>query len=303
MKATTVYGREALATGNYNVVVMTEGIPLGLDMVEFGGNFHTLAHTSNPNAQTYMFESWHWVTPNPTDDLDPIRYFNENTRAEYRIDTDSYDQIDLLRRHKALWEEKVDAINAAYPQHPDMQIIPTGQVLLRVNEAIIAGDVPGITNIEQLFSDNIHMNDVGNYLVALTHFAIIYNRSPIGLVHQLQSEWGVNFTAPTLEQATVFQRLVWEVVNGTPPAPHSILLVINPNHAGTLNCTPNPVPHGENATCTVNANRGFRFTGFSDDYSGTTCVLTNVTSPRRVTANFSPVPVANDTLPFLDGFE
>jgi hypothetical protein len=58
---------------------------------------------------------------------------------------------------------------------------------------------------------------------------------------------------------------------------------------GTVICTPNPVPDGQNATCQPTPNPGFRFVAFSGDCTGTTCVLTNVTSARNVIAAFAPV--------------
>ncbi|RMW93123.1 IPTL-CTERM sorting domain-containing protein, partial [Allofranklinella schreckenbergeri] len=68
---------------------------------------------------------------------------------------------------------------------------------------------------------------------------------------------------------------------------HAITATANPAAGGTVSCTPNPVPNGGNATCTVTANTGYTFTSFSGDCTGTTCTLTNVTSAKSVTAKFT----------------
>ena len=57
---------------------------------------------------------------------------------------------------------------------------------------------------------------------------------------------------------------------------------------GTVTCTPNPVTHGQNASCTATPDAGYHFTGWSVDCTGTgACQLTNVTSTRSVSAAFA----------------
>jgi|GEM_PF-6681244 len=45
-------------------------------------------------------------------------------------------------------------------------------------DAIAAGEAPGISAVEDLFDDNIHVNDAGAYLIALAHFAVLYGVGP-----------------------------------------------------------------------------------------------------------------------------
>lgn len=63
--------------------------------------------------------------------------------------------------------------------------------------------------------------------------------------------------------------------------------------AGSVSCTPNPVPNGQSTTCTATANPGYVFDGFTGACVGTTCVLNNVTAAQNVTARFSAVVVSN----------
>ncbi|BEP96341.1 hypothetical protein GmRootA79_47250 [Acidovorax sp. A79] len=62
---------------------------------------------------------------------------------------------------------------------------------------------------------------------------------------------------------------------------------------GSMSCTPNPVPHGQSASCTVTPQTGFQFTGWTGDCAGTgACQLTNVTSAHSVRATFAPITYA-----------
>lgn len=70
---------------------------------------------------------------------------------------------------------------------------------------------------------------------------------------------------------------------------HVITTAVSPAGAGsTVSCTANPVTHGSDSTCTYSApNPGYTFANWSGDCSGATCALTNVTSAKTVTANFT----------------
>ena len=79
--------------------------------------------------------------------------------------------------------------------------------------------------------------------------------------------------------------------------PRSVSVTFTPNtHTiatpaavnGTVTCAPNPVTHGQDASCTATSDAGYHFTGWTGDCTGTgTCQLTNVTSPRSVSATFA----------------
>jgi hypothetical protein len=88
-----------------------------------------------------------------------------------------------------------------------VHVIPAGQVMARFVRAgsrqarRTAG--PQVAG-KDLFArnpdgtqDNIHLNDLGNYLVALTHYAVLYHRSPVGLPHRLKRADGTDASAPS----------------------------------------------------------------------------------------------------------
>ena len=85
------------------------------------------------------------------------------------------------------------------------------------------GGVDGLSRPSDLFArdaqgglDPIHVNDLGAYLVALTHYAVLYHQSPVGLPHRLRRADGSAATAPGAAAARLMQEVVWQVVTGYP---------------------------------------------------------------------------------------
>jgi uncharacterized repeat protein (TIGR02543 family) len=69
---------------------------------------------------------------------------------------------------------------------------------------------------------------------------------------------------------------------------YSITGSASPAAGGAVICTPNPVTHGANTSCSQTPNAGYTFTGWGGACSGTgTCSLTNVTANQTVTASYS----------------
>ena len=46
---------------------------------------------------------------------------------------------------------------------------------------MLRGLVPGLTAVYNLYSDGLHLNNAGSYLVALTFYATIFGKNPVGL--------------------------------------------------------------------------------------------------------------------------
>jgi hypothetical protein len=184
------FAGDALNTGQYDVLVMTEGIPLENQIIWnesslYARLFLDLARSNNAQTRVYLYETWHSL--NEANWLD-------------RIVTD-----------RALWEQIVDEVNQAQSGQ-DMFLIPAGTALRELVIAMESGQVPGLTNRNQLFVDDIHMNDMGNYFIACVMHAAIYKTSPVGLRHQTTNLWGGNYTAPSAAVAAIMQQIAWDVV-------------------------------------------------------------------------------------------
>ncbi|MEY8828317.1 hypothetical protein AB9K34_07860 [Sedimentitalea sp. XS_ASV28] len=200
-----VNAKQELRLGQTDVLILTEGVPNPsfAEAVEGASNFYNLAISSNPNTKVYMYETWH-----------DLRTGTEG----FDVDYDPEDDIPWRERiDHALpqWQAIVDAVNdQRAPGAPEMQLIPVGQVMGRLYDEIAEGNVPGITDIRQLFVDDIHMNDIGNYLVAIVQYTTVFGRRPDDVALQQYGQWGEAFDAPSAALASFMKDIAWDEVMG-----------------------------------------------------------------------------------------
>ena len=115
------------------------------------------------------------------------------------------------------WEKMQDYANQNRPNGaPPVYIIPGHKMMAKLYDDIQLGIVPGITNISQFFSDNIHTNERGAYAISMIHYACIFNKSPVGLPHNLLPNAPSNTVLPTQALATYLQNMIWNVVTSYP---------------------------------------------------------------------------------------
>lgn len=187
-----VNARAVLPSKAYGTLILTEAIPLAghlqwSNTYGIARNYAALAWAANPSARVMIYETWHEIGTNV---------------AQWRASLTS----DL-----ALWQGIANNVNAAKPASaPAVGIVPGGQAMALMYDTVVAGRAHGITNITQLFSDQIHLNDSGNYLISMVQYAAISGRSPIGLTDKLTGEWGQAYTGWTTDQTILFQHIAWE---------------------------------------------------------------------------------------------
>ncbi|MEP6671254.1 MAG: chitobiase/beta-hexosaminidase C-terminal domain-containing protein [Chthoniobacter sp.] len=93
-----------------------------------------------------------------------------------------------------------------------VRVLPTNLAMGWIRNMIEHGQFPGAKPTDfypLLFRDSIHPSPMGAYLVDLTWYAAFYRESPEGKVLPV----GTNLTP---EQATVMQRLAWDVIQNYP---------------------------------------------------------------------------------------
>ncbi|MBK8440492.1 MAG: hypothetical protein IPL38_13710 [Rhodobacter sp.] len=184
---------EALDSGGYPVVVLTEMVELR-DAIRWHDSADHLAlwalraRAANPAVRVCLYETWHR--------LDDPAGWQSRTEA------------DLV----SLWEDEV--LRPAVATAGVIHVIPGGQVMVAVAAEAEAGRIPGLSGRAGLFADAIHFNDIGAWLMAMTHFAAIYARSPLGLPAALRRADGSAATAPLPAAALAMQAVVWRVVRG-----------------------------------------------------------------------------------------
>ncbi len=192
--------REAIALEAYDSLVLTEMVEIRaavryFDSAKYLHKWIELGRRSNPAMRIFLYETWHTLD-------DKEGWLN-------RIDRD-------LDRY---WEKSVLRCALAYEDQPKpVYIIPAGQVMARfVREVESRGGVGKIVDRRDLFSDEVHLTDYGTYLVALTHFAVLYQKSPLGLPFTLNKADGKSANSPGPEAARLMQEVVWDVVTKYAP--------------------------------------------------------------------------------------
>lgn len=160
---------------DYDVLVLTERVSLANTMPWHDSKNMALRWFENSwthgkggkGAQTVLYASWIEVDSGPGNanpDNDPEGH------VPFR---------DRLPLEMARWQAIADHVNARRPQgSPPMRVIPGPLVMAAAHDAIAAGDAPGISAIEDLFEDDIHVNTLGAYLIALAHVAVLYDIDP-----------------------------------------------------------------------------------------------------------------------------
>ncbi len=192
--------------GTYDAVVMTEKISLRdslrwHDTPGYLARWADRARAARPDVRLFLYETWH------------------------RLDVEEgwLDRID--RDLPELWEgQALFGALARDPQRRPIHVIPGGQVLAEVVRRVEGGGgVPGLTRREDLFrkaadgtQDMIHLSDQGAYLIALVHYAVLYQRDPTGLPHALLREDGTPADPPSAQAARLMQEVVWDVVTRLP---------------------------------------------------------------------------------------
>lgn len=198
--------REAVASGDYDALILTEMVEIR-DAIKYHqsgrylARWAALARDANPETRVYLYETWHRL-----DDA-------EGWLTRLDRDLDRYWKGTLLAAD----------ITRNAPARP-AYLIPAGQVMARfVREVEAQGGSGTVTSRDDLFqrrddgsTDPIHLGDMGAYLVALTHYAVLYQKSPMGLPHQLRRADGTPAQAPDAATAELMQRIVWEVVTSLP---------------------------------------------------------------------------------------
>lgn len=195
--------REAVGSGDYDAVVLTEMVEIK-DALRYHkgekylGRWADLARNAAPAPRVYLYETWHNLD-------DPGGWLT-------RLDGDL----------RAAWLGQLVAPNQR--RDAPIYLIPAGQVMAALVRAVEgAGGIGPMKDRTDLFrlnpdgtQDQIHPNDLGNYLIALTHYAVLYHRSPVGLPQDLIRADGTRADLPGAELAQVMQQTVWDVVRSLP---------------------------------------------------------------------------------------
>lgn len=169
-------------------------------------NFTKLAVEHNPDIRITIQEFWL-----PYDVFDP-KFLQKRPDP---VDRNAQTGETLRKMHEGYFksiDEHVEALNKEQGRQV-LFVVPAGQAVIALREAITAGKAPGIAMQKQLFTDPLgHAGPAIQALVAYCHYAVIYRKNPEGL--------------PTLsilkkqphgdELNALLQKLAWEAVVAHP---------------------------------------------------------------------------------------
>jgi hypothetical protein len=90
---------------------------------------------------------------------------------------------------------------------PEVLLAPVADVLVAIYDAIEAEELDA--TFTDFWHDALHLNELGYYVAALTHWAVMHQQSPVGL------PWSFSPAIPNLDAplAAALQVIVWDVVN------------------------------------------------------------------------------------------
>lgn len=195
--------------GNYDLLVLTERVTVqatiqwhhSLDMVLTWLTHAWKNGNQGKGAETVLYASWITLESGPGRQIEGVD--TEEGLIPFR------ERLDVEMGH---WQEIADYVNANLPAGcPAMQVIPGPKIMAAVDDAIKAGSAPGLSAIEDIFDDDIHVNPKGAFLIALAHFAVIYGRDPRTIpTLREEPDW------PTEKQQDWMKALVWDVVRAYP---------------------------------------------------------------------------------------
>ena len=183
--------RAILPRGETEVVVMTEAVPLvnhttWSDTDQYALDFYKLAIDANPRRPGL-----------PLRDLAQPRQRHRRRRALRRRATPCPGASGSTRICRA-GRRIVDHVNA----HRDPGAAGDADRAGRTGAGAAARRdrggraCPAWPTSAQLFRDDIHPNDLGNYFVAMVQYATLYGRDPRGPAARIANEWGGSLDAP-----------------------------------------------------------------------------------------------------------
>lgn len=192
-------GRTELARGQVKTLILTEAVPLAghlkwSDSEGMLARWADAAVAGNDAAQVYLYETW----------------ASRNSGTGVAVPDDPGAGVP--------WRQRIDDDLALWLQLAGdrAQIIPAGQAMGLLADEIAAGKVPGIADIAEMFSDDIHLSGKGLYFVSMVHLAVLTGKSPEGLPPKLTRTWPSRDAVISDEQAVALQRIAWEAVQAFP---------------------------------------------------------------------------------------
>jgi hypothetical protein len=223
-----------LDIADWEVLCITERVPLNYE----GGNSQQWYLDGIQEQKQYLslFVNNAWTNGNNGNGAGTLLWTTwtnlDNSNGPWR---------EMLDIQGSEFERMQDYANANRPSGATpVYIIPGHKMMARLYDDIQLGIVPGITNINQFFGDNIHTNELGAYAIAMIHYACIFNESPVGLPNNLLPNAPQGTPIPSPALATYLQTMIWDVVTKYPRTGVASTTSLDNEATTVLTVYPNP---------------------------------------------------------------
>lgn len=169
--------KKALTAGTVDVLTLS-----CMDHPDDGiANFAKLGFANNPNIRVTLQELWLPEDAWPFWPFDPAqKHVKYTSPLNFNATT-----VDQLKKAHAPYFQAMEDYASAVNKDLGKQVIfivPDGQATMALRERIIAGTAPGLKTQSELFADAWgHPTAPLKLLSAYCHYAVIYQRSPVGL--------------------------------------------------------------------------------------------------------------------------
>lgn len=191
---------------------------------QFGGdvpmtlNFLNYARRTSPDIQVYIYQRTPRRAGPSSGPWTPIDYPAQWLRKHVTNDITSTYTRDYYMQLMA-------ELHAQQPaDSKPIRMIPLGDVMFELDFRIKHGQIPGMTDINEIYIDASHYTRLGAYVTGLTFFATLYDETPLGL--PVPSQYGTGISP---ELAWVLQNVVADVVSQRAPGvpePSGLLAVM-----------------------------------------------------------------------------
>jgi acetyl esterase/lipase len=162
--------KELLTAGKVDVLTLS---PIHLPD-EGIANFATLALEHNPKIRITVQQNW----------LPYDTYDRETPLKGRKVDRNNATASELRKEHEPYFktiDDHVRELNKKFDKEA-LFVVPVGQAVIALRERIIAGEAPGLTTQEDLFTDPIgHAKAPLQAVSGYCYYAVIYRKSPVGL--------------------------------------------------------------------------------------------------------------------------
>jgi len=164
----------------------------------------TRTRSDNASTRFFIYAPWTDVT------YDDLNSFRTAFLAPASNDPDP-----LGTKTRDYFRHVTDSVRQT---NPTIAMIPAGEVLLALDDAMKAGKFEHFTSIRQLHRDVIHLNSAGQNVAAWTAYATVFKKSPVGLPNDILISLPCmppfeNVTDISPADLKLMQETVWAVVS------------------------------------------------------------------------------------------